>query len=180
MKILLLSAALLIGFCAAYYHFAPRVSITVPPVSVDERKSIESTVDSYYEALRKEDYELAASFYDREGVEGAPFDLPHALKLTSELTGIPEEVKLEALRIDGNTAKGEIIIQRKGKGPVSYVMTDETGNHIGTWARTLNFIKREGVWKISKDSSQTISLDNQELKRALESLIEDPESKERR
>ncbi|MCB2155606.1 hypothetical protein KQI84_12030 [bacterium] len=131
------------------------------PGLADDDKAIRGLVQRYYSHLRADEFEQAALCYEPSAFLGVPFSGAEALKAAKELSGeIPEEISVEALRINGTTAFGEIVIQRDGIGPVSIQMTDSEGNRIGTWARTLHFVKlNNGQWRIAKDDDQALELD---------------------
>ncbi len=138
------------------------------PRPVDHEAAIRQLVDRYYDALRSGRYEEAATYYESTTFDGTGIDPPMALKQATELSGgIPPKVIVEALRIEGNRATCELLIERKGIGGGSYVMVDEKGNTLGTWARTLHFVREKGAWKISKSGENAVDADTQ---KALEML----------
>jgi hypothetical protein len=138
------------------------------PRPVDHEAAIRQLVDRYYGALRNGRYEEAATYYESTAFDGMGIDPPMALKQATELSGgIPPKIVVEALRIEGNRATCELLIEREGQGSVYYVAKDEKGNTLGTWARTLHFVREKGVWKIATSGDNAADADTQ---KALEML----------
>ncbi|MBN1518094.1 hypothetical protein JXA32_16150 [Candidatus Sumerlaeota bacterium] len=121
---------------------------------VDERAAIQRLVDRYYNALRAKDFQLAASLYDPQEV--GEINMAKLLETACSVLGIPPVVRLAGVQIEGDRAKGETFIDREGHGPVYYKGIDSHGNDLGTWARTLHFVKRDDEWKISLGGAQSV------------------------
>jgi ketosteroid isomerase-like protein len=150
---------------------AHKKEIVVPAGQpANEKAAIEELVQHFYDTLRRKDYQEAVAFYEKDAFKGTGMNPAKAIEAASQLTGVPRSVKLEALRIDGNTATGELLIDRKGIGAVSYVARDGSGKMMGTWARTLHFVKQKGEWKIAKDSQQSVDELDAAAKKLLKSL----------
>jgi len=139
-----------------------------PQQTVDNEAAIRELVDRYYDALRNGRYAEAATCYESTAFDGTGIDPAVALRQATALSGgIPPKVIVEALRIEGDRATCELLIERKGIGDRSYVLTDENGEILGTWARTLHFVREKGAWKISKRSDHSAGVDSE---KALEML----------
>lgn len=134
----------------------------------DDRAEIQQLVDRYYDALRNQRYDEAASYYESTTFVGTGINPPVALRQATELSGgVPAKVIVDALRIDGDRAVCELLIERQGQGPVSYVMKDENGKVLGTWARRLHFVRENESWKIAKDGENG---DGADTKKAMDML----------
>ncbi len=145
-------------------------TIAIPPQSPKDKAAIEKLVKDYYDALRSQNYKKAASFYEKGAFDSTGFSPETALEAACKITGVPDSVKVEALRINGEQATGEIAIDRKGIGGSYYTMQDDKGKILGTWATTLHFIKQKGEWKISQKDNQTIKGMDSVQKEALEMI----------
>jgi hypothetical protein len=144
-------------------------TIVVPAAPEDEKAAIETLVKDYYGALRNRDFTRAAACYEPGALDALGMAPEKVLEQAVKLMPVPKETKLEGLRVDGTRATGEIVIDREGVGPVSYVMSSE-GKQLGTWAKTLHFTKTSAGWRIAADSGQTIDGMDEQSQAALELL----------
>lgn len=136
-----------------------------------DKKAIHKLVDDYYNALRKKKYKEAAGYYEPDALKILGTSPEKTLEMACQLSGsIPNDITLETLRIKGNKATGEIVIQRKGIGNVSIQMYEEKDKRIGTWAKTLNFVKIKGEWKISGDNTNTAGADMEKTLKMLKDI----------
>lgn len=130
-------------------------------VSFDPRldtAALETMMGEYHRALREGRWGDAASFYEPGSFEAmGVVDPAGLLKMMAQLTEIPEDARLVAIRIEGDRASGEVVIDREGFGDYLY-LSDEEGKRVGTHARTVNFVRIGDGWKIAADSRQTFKL----------------------
>lgn len=142
---------------------------TAPPV--DDHAAVRQVIDKYYDALRAGRWGEAVTYYEADAFKGTKLNPPEALKQATEFSGgIPGKPRLEALRIEGDRAVGELVIDRPGEGPVEAVLTDEEGRRIGTWAKMLNFVKQGGAWKISATDPSSGGVDAKQALKLLEGI----------
>ncbi len=145
-------------------------TIRIPPIDPEVKASIEKFVDEYYSALREERFEDASEMYaagilDELGVSG-----PTLLAEVLQISGVPDEVWAEAIRVEGDTATAEIVTSREEKLFGHYSLLDESGNLIGLWVRTVHLVEEGGEWKLSDDSAHTADDTTEKLQEALETL----------
>lgn len=139
-------------------------SLMFGTVANRDEAEIHALVQEYYDALRAKNYEQAVVLWEpgafdaaaRPNVAGVDLQPADLLRAWTELGGpIPDQVKLVDLRIEGAHAQGEIVIDRKGNGPVSIVGKDaRTGKRLGTWAMTMHFTKQGDMWWISMHDAE--------------------------
>jgi len=133
-----------------------------------DREDIREMVALYYELLRAEEYEAAVFLYqngtfESDELQGLKVEPAKMLEMASKMSGIPDEIELVNLELYSDWgAKGDIMIQRQQiGGNKTIVMTDpDSGEKVGTFARTLYFIKEDGYWKIAKSASEVLPEDH--------------------
>lgn len=171
MSMIFIGTGLSVFIYFTFFHSLPKKQeIIIPPQPVNEKAAIEQMVKQYYSCLREGKYKDAVAFYEKDTFTSSGIDPAKALEAACRIGELPNSVKIEAIRIEGNQAVGEIIIDRPGIGPIYYELKDENGKSLGTWARSLNFVKQNEQWKIAKKNHQTLNGTDDQTKKALELL----------
>lgn len=140
------------------------------PEEENDRKAIEDLFHAYYDALRDGKYEEAASYYETGSEDVVGGDLAGKLRMASNFRReVPGETRLSSLRIAGNQATGEVVIPDE-EDTFRYVEEDEDGNVLGTWARSIHFVKINGEWRISQSGENVVGIDLQQALDVLQNL----------
>lgn len=160
-----------------FVAFKPEVTITytLDPETKEDREEIDRLVSEYYEALRNGRFEDAAAMYSPEAREAAGGSLPILLRAAAGFgDGIPDDIRVDPIRVDGDTATGEIIIPDQTDALMRVVQEDAQGNRLGTWARTMNFTRHEGVWKIAGEGENLRGIEADKALELLRTLQNQP------
>jgi hypothetical protein len=152
---------LLLGLALAGFAFSYR---RPDPSRAADVAAIEKLVQDYFAALRRSDFDGAASHYAplvRTAIAASGSSMEKALRGATEISGgIPDAVKIEALRFDeanANRATAELVVPERASrsNPVgNYHLVDLDANKdFGIYARTLHFVKVKDEWKIGAGKS---------------------------
>lgn len=147
-----------------------KIQYTVAASEQADRMAIQRLFERYYAGLRAGKYDEVAQLYSPEAAKimGGRQKLAQALRGATELLGIPKRTSLHGIRFDGDTALGEVILPGgDSSGQYEY---SENGKVIGTWAKTLHFVRAGDSWLISEKSENTAGVDPGEALKLLETL----------
>ena len=176
MKSLLFWTGIVVGSAfVGFKIFGPsetKFSYTIASDEQADRVAIDRLFTRYYDGLRAGKYAEVARLYSPEAAKimGGRQKLTNTLRAATDLLGIPKKTELHGLRFEGDRARGEVILPDQDPG--GQYNYSENGKVIGTWAKTMHFVRAGDSWLVSERGEATAGVDPAKALKVLEALTQ--------